>query len=418
MTLATLVSGPQPFFERAMLFLINERAGIMQGMFGITREIAENMFSRLNVNDDVAGLRWNITEEELTRQQDTEFCRLVRSSRLELNRSLNICSRAVLEKRVILVRDPSREKRIDAQFVRDFDLSSFAIAPLKAKEQVIGVVIVDNPGMTRPIGDVDMHFLELFTNQAGMAIENSMLYNRLEDANRSLREARERLIHGARLATIGEMSATIAHELKGPLVSIGGFARRLEKQFSSDSTAFTYAATIVREVQRLEKMLTDILSYAKKTTICYTNCNIIDIIEDALAIAAPTLDNKNISVVRKFPRKEVIFLGDAQQLKQVFINLFLNSQEAMQEGGSLDISVSSTKLEGGQALSVKVADTGSGIPQEILNQIFTPFYTTKERGTGLGLPIANRIIINHGGRIQVTNREIGAEFNIILPLGV
>jgi signal transduction histidine kinase len=414
--LTSLVSGSPSFFGRAMLFLINERSGFMQGMLGVTRESAENLFASRPDAGPVLEGRWDMGEEEMNRQLETDFCRQVRASRLRLNKSLNICSRAIAEKRVILVPDASREKRVDRDFVRRFAISSFAAAPLMAKEQVLGVVLVDNPGQDRPITQDDLHFLQLFTNQAGMAIENSMLYNRLEDANRSLREARERLIHGARLATIGEMAATLAHELKGPLVSIGGFARRLEKKLTQGTVESGYAVTIVREVLRLEKMLTDILSYAKKTTICYNHCSIIDILEDALSIVAPTLEEKDIRVVKDLPRKAISFLGDAQQLKQVFINLFLNSHEAMQRGGTIHLSVVPARLNGDRAISIKVADTGGGVPPEVINQIFTPFYTTKENGTGLGLPVANRIVANHGGKIQVTNSDAGAEFNVLLPL--
>ena len=249
-----------------------------------------------------------------------------------------------------------------------------------------------------------------------MAIENSMLYNRIEDTNRSLREAQERLIQGERLATIGEMAAGIAHELKNPLVSIGGFARRLEKKLHPGSAESGYAETIVREVQRLEKMLTDILSFSKKTAICYNHCNITEILEDSLAIVVPALEESGVKVHRRYPRQIISFLGDCQQLKQVFINLFFNAQEAMKNGGELNITVASTKLNGKEAASVKVADTGGGIPLEALNNIFNPFYTTKETGTGLGLPIANRIVTNHGGKIQVNNHPgIGVEFNVVLP---
>ncbi len=169
-----------------------------------------------------------------------------------------------------------------------------------------------------------------------MTIQNSILYNRIEDTNRDLSEAQDRLIQGQRLAAIGEMAAGIAHELKGPLVSIGGFARRLAKKFAPATEEKANADLIVREVLRLEKMLTDILSFSRKTTICYTTCNISEIVKDALAVVQPALEEKKIQVSANFPRKVATFLGDSQQLQQVFINLFLNSQEAMKQGGRAD----------------------------------------------------------------------------------
>jgi len=391
----------------------------MQGMLGATRETSAGLLNPTAEMGDLLSSRWDISEEEMERQQDSEFSRQVRASRLELNRSSNVSSRAALEKRLIFIPDVTSEKRVDRDFIRRFGITSFASAPLMSKDQVVGVMVIDNAISNRPISQDDLRFLQLFTNQAGMAIENSILYNRIEDTNRSLREAQERLIQGERLAAIGEMAASIAHELKGPLVSIGGFARRLERKLPEKSTEWEYADIVVREVLRLEKMLTEILSFTKKTTICYSFCSIADIIDEALAVIALAFEENRINVIKQYPRKPITLLGDSQQLGQVFLNLFFNAQEAMRDGGELTITVTSGRLAGKRAVIVKVADTGGGIPLEALANIFSPFYTTKETGTGLGLPISNRIIINHGGKIQVDNKPgQGVTFSVYLPLHV
>jgi PAS domain S-box-containing protein len=415
--LTALTSGENPFFDRAMLFLLNERARVMQGMLGVTREPLREGLGSVAVSGDALAGRWDLTEEEMATQRDSDFSCRVRGSRLKLDRRENVSSRSVFGKRLIFVRDVSRERGVDRRLISDFGITSFAVTPLMAKEKVVGVVIVDNALSGRNITDEDLRLFQLFINQAGMAIENSMLYNRLEDANRSLREAQDQLIQGERLATIGEMAAGIAHELKNPLVSIGGFARRLEKKIAPGCQERDYAATIVNEVKRLEKMLSEILDFSKKSVLCYEHCNIIDIVEDALTIVAPLLEECRIKVARRYSSKVPSFLGDGLKLKQVFLNLFYNSQEAMKNGGQLNISVSTTTLGGKRAVSVKVADSGGGIPQEGSHNIFNPFYTTKKTGTGLGLPIANRIVANHGGKIVVHNQlGVGVEFNVIIPL--
>ena len=415
--LSALTSGSNPLFERSMLFLINERAGVMQGMLGVTRESPTGLATPLVDVESALTSRWDISEEEMQRQQQSEFSTQVRTSRLELSKVKNMSSRAVLEKRLVYVADTGREKRVDREFVKRFGISSFAAMPLLAKDKVVGVVVVDNPCSNKIISQDDLRFLELFTNQAGMAIENSLLYNRIEDANRKLRDAQERLLHGERLATIGEMAAGIAHELKSPLISIGGFARRLQRKFPKASEEGGYVATIVGEVNRLEKMLTDILSFSRKSTICYSVCTMQEIIDEALSVVALGLEESRITVSRKFPPKVLSFLGDCQQLKQVFINIFTNAQEAMQGPGELKIAASPARLAGRDAIMVKVADTGGGIPLESLGNIFHPFFTTKESGTGLGLPIANRIVTNHSGKLQVNNYQgVGVEFVVIIPL--
>jgi len=195
--LTALTSGSSPFFDRAMLFLINQRSGVMQGMLGVTRETAQGLINPVAELEDIQASRWDISEEDMARQRDSRFSTQVRARRLELNRSLNVASRAVLDKKTIFVSDTGKEKRVDRDFVKEFGISSFAVAPLMAKEQVVGVVVVDNGQSGKPISRDDLRFLQLFTNQAGMAIENSMLYNRIEDTNRNLREAQERLIQGS-----------------------------------------------------------------------------------------------------------------------------------------------------------------------------------------------------------------------------
>jgi signal transduction histidine kinase len=415
--LSALTSGETPLFDRAMLFLINERSATMQGMLGITRETSSGLISPDADPANILASRWDMADEVMSRQRDSEFSRRVRESRLELNRKRNAASRAVLGKKLMFIPDTSKAKRIDHEFVRRFGITSFAIAPLIAKENVIGLIVVDNNLSTRRISRDDLRFLQLFANQAGMAIENSILYNRLEDANRNLREARENLLQRERLSTIGEMAAGIAHEIKGPLVSIGGFARRLERHLSARSAEKDHASTIVREVERLEKMLTDILSFSRKTTICYSCFDIRDIVEESLSIIADALNEQRITVVRSYPHGAISLLGDCHQMKQVFLNLLINSLEAMPGGGELRITIAPARLSGARAVSVKVADSGGGIPIELLGSIFISFFTTKEAGTGLGLPIASRIVANHGGKIHVTNEPgIGAEFNVILPL--
>jgi signal transduction histidine kinase len=251
-----------------------------------------------------------------------------------------------------------------------------------------------------------------------MAIENSLLYSQIEDANRKLRDAKERLLHGERLATIGEMAAGIAHELKSPLVSIGGFSRRLQRKLPKGSDESGYVSTIIGEVDRLEKMLSDILSFSKKSALCYSLCSLPEIIEEALSVVMPPFEESRIKIIRNFPRKILSFMGDGQQIKQVFINLFTNALEAMHGGsGEIRITCTSGRHAGHEAVIVKIADTGGGIPLNALNNIFNPFYTTKEAGTGLGIPIVNRIVTNHGGKVQVNNYPgVGVEFAIFLPL--
>jgi two-component system sensor histidine kinase HydH len=417
LALNVLVAGDAPIFERTMLFLVNERAGVIQGMMGVTSDSSANIIMSGEEGENPLTARWEFSGEYLASQRDSELSRRVKEVRMPLDKSLNASSRAILEKKLIHVSDVEKEKRVDRGFVEKFGVTGFVALPLTAKDEVVGLVIVDNPLTGKHITRDDMRFLQLVLSQTGIAIENSMLYSRIEDAHRDFREVQQRLIQGEKLAAIGEMAASIAHELKGPLVSIGGLARRMERKLPSDSSEWKYAETIAREAARLEKMLTDTLLFSKRATICYVPCNINVIIEESLAIVSRLLEEKNIKVKLRSNPDIGAFNGDFLQLKQVFINLFTNAAEAMKNGGTLSVSISPARLDGADALYVKVLDTGGGIPLEILNNIFNPFFTTKQYGTGLGLPISHRIVANHGGKILVYNRVgVGAQFKVVLPV--
>ncbi|MDD2273627.1 MAG: ATP-binding protein [Desulfuromonadaceae bacterium] len=410
----TAVTTPSSnLFERAILFLRNEKTNVLQGMLAVTRQSSEGL--RIVGGHDALGSRWDISDEIISLQRSDDFCLKVRLTRIEIDRGCPLVYQVISE-RALCQSDEVQCQRCQAcSFIRPLCGGSFAAAPLVARETAIGMIVVDNPDSGRQISSNNLHFLQLFANQAGMAIENSMLYNRLEEAHLNLSEARERLSHGERLAAIGEMAASLAHELKNPLITIGGFAGRLLKSLPVDAREHRYADTIVSEVGRLEKMLSEILNFSRKPTICFSNCNLEDIVRECLASCTTAFEDHNIKVSFSSDDQPLIVSGDAHQLKQVFLNLVLNSCDAMPEGGKLILTLERTHLDR-KSVIVTIEDTGGGIPKEMQSQIFNPFFTTKHHGTGLGLSIANRIIINHFGSIETHNTEQGAVFTIILPL--
>lgn len=409
----TAITAPSSkLFERAILFLRNEKSNVLQGMLAVTRQLSEGL--QIIGGHDALGSRWDISDEIISRQRSAEFCLQVRLTRIEIDSDCPLMHQIVSERSLCHSDDTICQKCTSCHFIKPLCGGPFAAVPLIARERTIGMIVVDNPDSAREISSNNLHFLQLFANQAGMAIENSMLYNRIEDANINLRDARERLLHGERLAAIGEMAANLAHELKNPLITIGGFAGRLLKSLPTETREHRYADTIVSEVSRLEKMLAEILAFSRKPTICFNACDLEEIIRDCLASCATTFEDHNIKISLIIGSRPWIVSGDAHQLKQVFLNLILNSCDAMPEGGGLTLTVGASSLD--KKVIVTVEDTGGGIPKDMLPQIFNPFFTTKHHGTGLGLAIANRIILNHFGSIEVRNTGQGAVFTIMLPL--
>ncbi len=411
--LTAITTPSSNLFERAILFLRNEKTDVLQGMLAVSRQLSEGL--EIVGGKDALGSRWEISDEIISQQRSTEFCSQVRMTRIEINDSCPLLHQIVSERALCHSDETVCQKCTECHFIKLLCGGEFAAVPLVAREKTIGMIVVDNPDSDREISNDRLHFLQHFANQAGMAIENSTLYSRIEDAHLNLQDARERLLHGGRLAAIGEMAASLAHELKNPLITIGGFAGRLLKSLPSEAREHKYAETIVSEVGRLEKMLADILAFSRKPTICFSACDLEEIILDCLASGITTFEDHNILITFSRDCGPWKVFGDAHQLKQVFLNLILNSCDAMPEGGELALTLKNT-ANGGNTVIVAVEDTGGGVPKEMQSQIFNPFFTTKHHGTGLGLAIANRIILNHFGSIEVQNTDLGAVFTVTLPL--
>lgn len=411
--LTALTSGNAMLFGRAILFLQNEKSGVLQGMLGVTREASGVL--QIIGDEDALSSRWDISEEVISHQLASEFCSLVRSTRIDMDIDCPVIKRVIFDQKLCLIEDAGCHQCTTCSFIKHLGATSFAAAPLVAGGKSLGIIVVDNPQSEKTVSLDDLHLLQLFANQAGMAIENSMLYNRIEVTHSNLREARERLIHGERLAAIGEMAANLVHELKNPLITIGGFAGRLLKGLPDESREHQYADTIVKEVCRLEKMLSDILAFSRKPTICYSACDLGIILQDSFKSCATTLEDHGIRLSANIGDGRWPLLGDAHQLKQVFLNLILNACEVMPDGGLISVHVAKLQRKK-PTVMIRIKDTGGGIPPEMLSQIFNPFFTTKRHGTGLGLAIVNRILLNHNGRIEAANEGSGAVFIVTLPL--
>jgi signal transduction histidine kinase len=235
----------------------------------------------------------------------------------------------------------------------------------------------------------------------------------LDAANSELKVNRDRLIRSEKLAAVGEMSATVAHGLRNPLVSIGGFARRLLKKEQADDVSAKYLQIIIDETDRLEVILSELLDFVRPRKLELTSVFLGSVIEDALKGFAQEFARRGIQVEMSLhpgiPSMEL----DTGQFRHVLQNLFHNSIDAMQKGGVLHIS---TALEDGQA-KISIADTGAGIDDGDVEKVFHPFYTSKPSSTGLGLAVCNQIIAIHGGHIKLQRRlPIGVVFDIYLPL--
>lgn len=415
--LSALVHQDNKLFGRAMLFLHNEKTGVLQGMLGVEQTDAAGLQVVGGDPSNPLTGHWELADDQIKRQWQSDSCTAVRSLRVDLgDEGCRVVSRALHQRQLCHVPEIDCQRCAECGFIKRFGITSFAAAPLISRNRTLGVVIVDLPGANHTITNERLQLLQLFASQAGMAIDNSQLYRNLEEAHAELRESRQRLVHSAHLAAIGEMAASISHELKTPLVTIGGFAARLRKLLPGETPEQQCLDTIISEAQRLERMLADILAYSRKPTICYNRCDLRAVLQECLDDYAGSLAERSIELQADLPAGYWEVLGDAHQLKQVCINLLVNAQEAMRQGGALSVLLDDVD-QGDQVYArIRVEDTGGGIPEDDLSKVFAPFFTTKNHGTGLGLPIVNRIVQNHGGSLRAANGQQGAVFTVLLPL--
>ncbi|MBI4483461.1 MAG: GAF domain-containing protein, partial [Acidobacteria bacterium] len=309
---------------------------------------------------------------------------------------------------------------VHEELLRLLGTDCFAVVPLHFKEKRIGVLVTDNFINRRPIGREDIKFLETFAYQASSAIENSRLYKELREklvvcqlTNQSLIENQEKLLEAERLAAVGKMAAALAHEIRNPLVSIGGFARSLLKDLNAQDPRHEPLSIISSEVQRLESIVNEVLGYARlrKPTMAHGDLN--ELLRHSLEVVGGALERQEIEVQLETDPALPPVRMDESQMPQVLINILLNAIQAMPDGGTLRVR----SLQCDPFVEIQVSDTGCGIPREIQDRLFQAFFTTKPTGSGLGLTVASQIIHQHRGSITVES-EIGkgSTFTIRLPL--
>jgi signal transduction histidine kinase len=218
-----------------------------------------------------------------------------------------------------------------------------------------------------------------------------------------------------KMATIGELAAAIAHEIKNPLAGISGAIQVFEEEFPPGDPRRDIIAEVQNEIQRLDKAVRDLLRYAKPPNLHPTKTPIDSLVERSVGLVMGQARKQNVNVNILTVDNPVEVNVDVEQIQQVFLNVMLNALHSMPAGGDLNIA-SHVRPEKAEA-EISFADTGPGISRENLNNIFKPFFTTKHTGTGLGLAISKKIMENHGGDILVESEVgTGSNFRLILPL--
>jgi len=329
------------------------------------------------------------------------------------------------------------DSRLSPEETVDWHPQDLLYAPLTLPDgRIVGILSVDDPVDGRRPTRYSLAPLELFLNYAAIAIENAQLIQKLEDAQKKLKEyadelevkvkertkelveAQERLLRSERLATIGEVAASVGHDLRNPLQVILYECFALEalletisrgNDSKSESAVKQHLQRIREQINYMNKIVSDLQDYGRKITIKTIKVDLNNFVKNVLStIKIP----ENVKVVVEVPPEFTLDI-DPEMMKRVFVNIITNAIQAMPEGGTLTIY---SGIEGDKKV-VYFRDTGIGIPKENLDKIFQPLFTTKAKGTGLGLAVCKRIVEAHEGTIEVES-EVGrgTVFRIKIPI--
>jgi len=303
--------------------------------------------------------------------------------------------------------------------VTGFETQSVLCQPLIIQDRVIGAVELINK-WSGPFTDSDRPFVETVAGALAIAVENARIYEQvrtqLGDLGRThqeLLDAQAELVQSEKLASIGQLTAGLAHEINNPIGTILGLSELIGQRADNDKVK-NYAASIEREAMRIKRIVSDLLDFARRAQPEISQIDLRAALDKALGLVEYQLEKDNIRVNRMYAPEPTWAVADSNQMIQVLMNLIQNARQAMPQGGELTLRTWSE----GYSSFFSVADTGMGIPEADLERIFDPFFTTKPagQGTGLGLSLSYGIIARHHGNIHVTSRPgAGTTFTVRLP---
>jgi signal transduction histidine kinase len=362
---------------------------------------------------------------ELNRERNEIFIRLARGEKREpvrgirLNVGEGIAGWVVKTGRPVVSQDVSKDKRFSDKYDKKtgFKTSSMICVPLIAKDEPIGALQVINKKSKKPFTQADFRLLTGMAQQIAVAMENAKLYQRLEEdfalTTQELKITQEKLIRSERLMAMGHLVQGVAHEIRNPIMTIGGFAQRLKKELEEDHSLQNYVDAILQEAIRLEKLVKQVREFMNVQSATLTMDKISPVVDEVIKIFQPLARRQKVQIVKEIDGKTPLINMDSAQMVTALSNIVENALESMSEGGTMTLGVNRQNNN----VLITVRDTGCGIPAEQLDAIYDPFVTSKTRGAGLGLTMVHQIMINHQGEIKISSQlEKGTIVILRLPV--
>ncbi len=268
-------------------------------------------------------------------------------------------------------------------------------------------------------GDFDVNVAIKSRDEIGeLSTSFNNMAGELKEREASLKNAQDALVQSEKMAAVGTLSAGLAHEVKNPLSAVLGYAQLSKRKLDQPEALLKHLDTIESETRRCNEIIGNLMQFSRQEKGEHSQISVNEVVEKSMAIVDHQLSLKGVKIESDLAQNLPHVSGNANQLQQVLMNLMINAQQAIGDGGG---TVGLATLLKGRSVFITVSDTGPGIPDEVASKIFEPFFTTKPagQGTGLGLSVTYGIIQDHGGDILVTRAESGgAKFVIKLPLEI
>jgi signal transduction histidine kinase len=362
---------------------------------------------------------------ELDPEKNQLFVRLARGEKKEPIRGITlqvgegVAGFVAQTGKPLVIQDVTEEKRFSDKFDRftGFKTRSMISVPLTLREKSIGVIQVINKRSGEPFTRNDLELLTGMAQQIAFAMENAKLYRRLEEnfelTAQELKITQEKLIRSGRLAAMGHLVQGVAHEIRNPITTIGGFAQRIKRELDKDNRLHRYIDIVLDEAARLEKIVEEVREFTEVQTASLAPGDFRSVLDDLLNRFEPLAGRQGVEVIADFPDDIPLISMDTPQLVIALSNVIENALESMHSGGRLTLGVRRDM----DSLSLDISDTGCGIPEADLDAVYDPFVTSKPRGAGLGLTMVHQIITNHQGEIGIRSApNRGTTVTIQLPI--
>ncbi|MCE5251182.1 GAF domain-containing protein [bacterium] len=321
-----------------------------------------------------------------------------------------ITGRAAKQGRIVAVRDVTMDRRnMYFPITGEDRYRSLLSVPLRFKDELIGVMNVqtENP---RSFRKSERRLLKTIAHQVSGAIHNARLYESVLEGKKEIERTHERLVESEKMAALGRLSATLSHELRNPLAGLKGASQLLARKTGNHDERRQYIDLILEEIERLDRIVEDLLQFARPGKLRLEQVDINKMIDDILLLHSDDFNGRGITIRKRLSKLPNI-RADRDKFKQVLVNIVLNARDAMPEGGELLVSsgVISNEPESRDIVTLQFRDNGQGIEENVLRSIFEPFFTTKPDGVGLGLAVCKAIIEDHKGRISIRSLNEGSD---------